>query len=154
MPAADASQQRPAGLFHRPEKDTLELRLFTDGRPPSRLTLVRAQDLLRRFHLQLGWGEDGRLYGIAVLNASKTVPAGVLRGQGGPLPPPGRLTNDPDDWFLPLFDGADMVTQERVAVLDGSARPRVSVMLAASGRIAGFVVVDGAAHLPEAMTSG
>lgn len=153
VPQPDASQQRRAGLYHRPEKDTLELRLFAGGRPPSRLTSLRAQDLGGRIHLQLGWGEDGRLYGIAVLGASNMIPTGVLRGQAGPPPPPGPLAKETDDWFVPLFDGADMVVRERVAVLDGSIRPLVSVMLTASGRIAGFVVVDGPTHLPEAMTS-
>lgn len=145
--------QRPAGLFYSANRDTLELRLFSGAQPPSPLVVARPQSTVSGARIQLGWGEDGRLYGIALHGASQAVPTSVLRTHAGQLPSPGPMAKDPDDWFLPLFDGAELAANAHVPVHDGSTRPPVSLMLASTGRIVGFIVSDAAAHLPEAMTT-
>ena len=141
------------GLYHRAKSDTLEVRLAT-GPATSPLEGVPAQDAFGSIRVRLHRDADGRLAAIVVLRASTAVPTRILTGRSERVPPPGPMEKEPASWFVPLFDGADLVSRRFLVLQDGTDDPAVSVALAASGRIAAFVVADAAAHLPADLTAG
>lgn len=153
MVETDPAQEplRP-GLYYRAKTDTLEVRLAT-GVPSSPTTGVLAQDLGGQVAVRLQRDDDGRLVAIVVQRASTSVPASLLKGRSDRVPPPGPLTREPADWFVPLFDGADLATSRYAVLLDGTNAPAVSAALSSSGRLTAFVVADAASELPEGITA-
>lgn len=146
----------PPGLTYAPDIDALEVKLFDGQAPPTPLVSRAANHHDGEVQLHLQRGEtDERLYVIVIMGATAAVPSGVLRAAAGtPLPPPGPMRNTPGDWFVPLFAEAAQVSRRTIAVDDGPGRPPLGVMLAASGRIVGFVVPDGRRQLPLNVTGG